>query len=278
MTRPRWDQPTVRDKEVRASALVAALQGSGDPVQTDLAARLRRCQQGRADRRQGIPLAWPPMCRSPACPFCHRWLSKGWRARAAGQMAHADNQACTLTTIMLARAGSLDAIRDVVRNLRIDLRNMRDRLARQDQRWRTLEMTGMVEVDALGPEGIPFLPPRRCAVVQALPAVGGSSGYATYNQIVTWVAHVHLACHAPHLSGGDLRGAFERQWPADVPGRVDVRPFRDGKAGDNTGGIVDYASKFEMRMTLRDGFDLVWPMPIQAAFLGSLDDLFKTAR
>jgi hypothetical protein len=272
VTRPRWDRSTVHDKEARATALTAALRGSGEPGQIDLADRLQRCQRGRADRRQGIPSDWPPMCRSVACPFCHRWLAKGWRARAAAQMAHADNEACSMVTVMLARSGRLDAIRDVVHDLRVALRNLRDRLARKDRRWCTMEMVGVVEIDAVGPGDIALLPPRRCAVVEALPLVGGAAGYATWDQIVTWVSHVHIACHAPHLSRGDLREVFGQQWPAAVPGRVDVRPFRDGKAGDNAGGIIDYAAKFEMRMSLRDGFDLEWPMPVQAAYFGWLHD------
>jgi hypothetical protein len=252
--------------------LITALRASGDPVQTDLAGRMARCQQGREDRRAGIPLDWPPMCRSPACPYCRRWLSKSWRSRAANRFAHADNDDCYHCTIMLARSGSLDAVRDLVRLLRTDLRNLRDRAARRDRRWQTLEMVGQVEVDALGPHDIGDLPPQRKAVVENLPTFGGSSGYVTHDQIVVWVSHVHLACHAPLLTGDDLLTAFRQHWPGP-PERVDVGPFIAGDAGHNAGAIIGYACKHEMRIKLKDGFDLSWPVAVQAAYWGWLHGL-----
>jgi hypothetical protein len=272
LNRPRQTQSTLRDMENIASELITALRASGDPVQVDLASHLWRCQQGREDRRKGVPFDWPPMCRSPACPSCRRWLSKSWRDRAAERMACADNNACHLITVMLARSGSLDAVRTLTRQLRTELRNLRDRNARTDLGWRSVEMVGQVEVDAFGPEDICLLPPQRRTVIEALPAFGGSCGYATYNQIVVWVSHIHIACHAPHLSAGELHGAFARQWPGD-PRRVDVRPFREGEAGANAGAIIGYASKHEMRFALKDGFDLCWPIAVQAAYWGWLHGL-----
>ncbi len=251
--------------EARASELIAALRGSGDPVQVDLASRLWRCQQGREDRRKEIQFDWPPMCRSPACPSCRRWLSKSWRTRAAERMAHADNRACRLVTTMLARFGDLDAVRDVARKLRTDLRNLRDRHARTDSRWRNVELIGQVEIDALGPDDIRLLPPRRKAVIETLPVFGGAYGYATYDQTVVWVPHVHIVCHAPNLSDDDLCDALRRQWPGDAR-REDVRPFLDGDAGENTAEIIGYTSKHEMRIALKDGFALCWPMSVQATY------------
>jgi hypothetical protein len=186
-------------------------------------------------------------------------------------MADADNDHCNLVTIMLSRSGSLDGVREVARRVRTELRNLRDRNARIDRRWRGVEMIGQVEVDALGPTDIDVLPPQRRAVISALPSFGGSSGYATWDQIVTWVTHIHVAVHAPKLSRGDLRDAFEKQWPG--VGRVDVRPFHPGTANENAGSIIAYASKHEMRTTLKDGFEVEWPVAVQAVYWGWLHSL-----
>lgn len=272
LSRPCNRPPSGWGMEVQASELIAALRASGDSLQTDLAGRLWRCQQGREDRRKGIITQWPPMCRSPACPYCRRWLSKIWRSRAAKQLAHADNNFCYLVTIVLAQTGTLDAIRDVVRQLRIDLRNLRDRNARLSQGWRSLEMLGQAEIDAMGPHDIILLPPQRRRVIEALPAFGGPSGYATWDQIVVWVTHVHIACHAPDIGQGDLYKALQRQWPGPVE-RVEVRAFLEGDAGDNAGRIISYASKHEMRVKLRDHCDIVWPLSVQAAYWGWLHGL-----
>ena len=133
-------------------------------------------------------------------------------------------------------------------------------------------MVGQVEVDALGPLDISDLPPQRRRVVENLPAFGGPSGYATYDQIVAWVSHVHIACHAPLLTRDDLLGAFRRQWPGPEE-RVDVRAFIEGDAGQNAGAIISYASKHDMRIRLKDGFDLCWPVAVQATYWGWLHGL-----
>lgn len=187
-------------------------------------------------------------------------------------MANANNEDCHLITVMLARSGSLDAVQDVTRKLRIELRNLRDRNARTDQRWSSVEMVGQVEIEALGPDDIGLLPPHRKAVIEALPAFGGSCGYATWDQIVVWVSHVHIAVHAPMLTEHDLSEAFCRQWPGHGQ-RVDVRPFREGDAASNTAAIAGYACKHEMRIALKNQTDLRWPIAVQAAYWGWLHGL-----
>jgi hypothetical protein len=54
---------------------------------------------------------------------------------------------------------------------------------------------------------------------------------------------------------------------------VDVRHFIEGDAGKNAGAIIGYACKHEMRVALKDDFDLCWPVPVQAAYWGWLHGL-----
>jgi hypothetical protein len=195
-----------------------------------------------------------------------------WRARAADRMAHAANESCFLITVALARSAKVDAVREVARQLRVELRNLRDRNARSNHAWRSVEIIGQVEVDAIGPDDIRFLPPRRRSVIEALPLFGGFSGDAAGDQIAVWISHVHLVVHAPSLSQRDLCVAFRRQWPGPVE-RVDVRPFAEGNAGDNAGRIIGYATKHEMRVKLKDNFHLVWPIAVETAYWGWLHSL-----
>ena len=52
-----------------------------------------------------------------------------------------------------------------------------------------------------------------------------------------------------------------------------MRPFIGGDAGYNAGAIIGYACKHEMRIKLKDGFYLCWPMAVQAAYWGWLHGL-----
>jgi hypothetical protein len=264
----------IQETENRATALIQALRISGWPAQKDLADRLLRCRQVRADRRRGVQPQpqWPWLCRSPACESCRRRLVRHGCARAAAYMAHADNDACHMVTIALMRGGTLEDMRAVITGFRAEIRNLRDRRARADGRWRSLAMVGQVEIEPLGVLDIPLLPPGRRAVAEVLPVRGDTEAYVTHDQAVGWMGHVHLVCHAPELSGDELRAALERQWPGPA-GRVDVRPLHPGCAAENTGAIMGYASKCAMRTKFRDGIEEPWAVAVQAAYWGWLHGL-----
>lgn len=244
--------------EAETDDLVAALRDFGDD---DLAGRLWRCQQARKEKvtaqRTGVRTGWPTMCRSVACPSCRRWLGRGWRERASSHFAAASGPACSHVTIMLACTGDLDAIRGVVRDLRVDLRNLRDRSASRSRRWATVAAYGLVEVDAHLRDDVMFLPPRRRAVVQELPYLGRGP--------VAWVPHAHLCFHHPRLDRAALREALSTQWPG-APGRVDVRPFDNGDADFNAGNIAAYAAKMRMTTTMLNGVEEEWPVTWRAAY------------
>ena len=256
--------------EARVAGLIRALRASGQPVQLDLARRLMRCQQARIDRRAGHVVDWRPMCRHAACEVCRRTLEKRAADRVRRRFRDADLACCHEATIMLARTGSLQAVRDLVRVTRTELRNMRDRRGRADPRWRNVMAAGAIEVDAMGPDDVGLLPPQRRAVVRDLP-MHGALDHATYGHEVLWIAHAHLALSAPELSQAELQDALLTQWPG-IGGRVRVQPFWDSvPAGDSAARIVGYASKHAMRLKL-DGGDactvLPWPAPVQATFWG----------
>lgn len=254
--------------EAETSLLIEALKSSNDLVCRDLAQRLWRCQQARLERRRGIPSRGLWRCRSPACAFCRTGLVRKKQAGASEKIGHAANADCYLVTVLLARSEVLEVMRNVVSNLRRALRNLRNRRARQDPRWGSVEMIGRIEIDAVLAQDLPELPPRRRQAVEALPI----AARAVYPDLsVVWIPHAHIAVHAPGLAITDLQNAFQRQWPG--AGRVGVRRFLPGEAGDNAGRVIAYACKHEMCTTLKDGFEFKWPMALEAMYWGWLHRL-----
>ncbi len=248
--------------EASMTAQIKGLRLSGNPIQFELAQRLQCCQYGRKDRRRGLKSDWPPMCRSVACVFCRGGIRKREGMRVAKHFADADNEACSFATIMLVRIGDLDTIPKIVGRLRTCLRNLRDRHARHDPRWASLEATGMVEVDAMTAETITVLPPQRRMVIENLPQEGAGD--------TVWVLHVHLAVHAPELSRDELREAFQRQYPGSS-GRVDVQPFHSKKVVPaNAAHTVSYAAKHAMEIKLTRGYKEAWPPASQLLYWGWL--------
>lgn len=256
--RPRVTGSTARAMEQEATDLINALRDLGDE---ELAGRLWRCQQGRAEKRlaqqAGIKTGWPAMCRSVACPSCRRWLGRSWREKAVDRFVEADNAECSHATIMLARTGDLHAVREVVRDLRVGLRNLRDRRAARSRHWSSAAAYGLVEVDAHHPDDFILLPPRRREVIQALPVIGTGP--------VVWVPHAHLCFHHPHMDREELRDALRGQWDG-VSGRVDVRAFHTGDADVNAANIVSYAAKMSMTTCLMDGVEEPWPVTWRAYY------------
>jgi hypothetical protein len=256
--RPRITASVARSIEQEASDLITALRDLGDD---DLAGRLWRCQRHRIEKKQaqqaGIRTGWPAMCRSVACPSCRRWLGRTWRERASSRFMEADSTTCSHATIMLACTGDLDVVHDVVRDLRVALRNLRDRSASRARRWATVEAYGLVEVDAHHADDLALLPPRRREVVQELPVLGHGP--------VVWVPHAHICLHHPHLDRHELRDALRVQWSGH-PGRVDVEPFKAGEADLNAANIVGYAAKMTMMTTYKDGLEESWPVTWRATY------------
>ena len=248
----------VRSMESEIVAMIEALRELGD---NDLAGRLWRCSRSRDDKRlaqqMGITTGWAKLCRSQACPSCRKWLSESGRRKAARQFQHADGAVCSHVTIMLARTSELGVVQEVVRQLRIGLRNLRDRKARQTARWASVEAYGSVEVDALCSEDVPVLPPQRKAVVEALPTYGTAA--------VMWLPHAHLSVHHPDVDRNELRDALAQQWTGPAE-RVNVRPFEPGSAGENTGNLYAYATKADMRTQFTGWTEMAWPISWQASY------------
>lgn len=102
-----------------------------------IASRLERCAAERFARRRD---RWPWTCRSSGCQWCGpRLAARWWRGLAqwAGEAA-----APALHMVLPEQHGPLIG---VAPKLRRALRDLRDRAARNDLRWRAVAIAGMLD-------------------------------------------------------------------------------------------------------------------------------------
>jgi hypothetical protein len=116
--------------------VIVALRSIGEP---DPADRLERCMTARRERRGGD--GWPFTCRSAACVWCRRPMIRSWWFGMCGWSAGA------ASSLAIMRIGSSTGLRDGVRRLRRGLRDLRDRMARRQRRWREICFAGMIGGD-----------------------------------------------------------------------------------------------------------------------------------
>lgn len=173
--------------------------------------------------------------------------------------SNAEHDDCMMATVLICRSGTLDWMRDTLDTFRIQLRNLRDRMAKGDPRWASVAMCGQVELDAIPQERWHDLPDDKRAVLDVLPT--------TIWGFTHWVPHSHIAIHAPDLSQAEVAAALSQQWPGD--GRVDVCEFDPAyTVADNAKQIISYAGKHRFTNRLRvpcdDGFRRWWfdPWPV----------------
>ena len=121
--------------EAHQDAVVADLAESGHD---GIAARLRRCQRDRQHRQEG---QYPWRCRSPGCWACRRSLVRRWW-EAFDSWITGPGPAASLAIIPLP-----DSLVSAVKKLRKGLRDVRDRAARQDHRWKAMAMAGLADGD-----------------------------------------------------------------------------------------------------------------------------------
>jgi ribosomal protein S12 len=239
--------------------LAAIFAGSDNGRLRILAERMARCRQSRAEKsrsrdlRSAVRQGWGYQCKTVTCSACRRAHHvRKWQRKVHARFAGADNELCSHVTVHLARVGDLDGVRGMVQSARRACRDVRDRQARQDCRWRTVEMAGLVEVDAMVTADVPLLLSDRAEMLPNLPLVSTTRS-------TMWLPHLHAAVYHPGVGRAELQAALESRW--DGPHRVDVKPFHDDKpAGENAADVFGYASKFDAS-TNTHGIEEPWPAP-----------------
>jgi hypothetical protein len=118
--------------EQHQSAAIAALIDGGNER---LAGQLARCQRDRQSR----PAGWPWRCRSSGCWQCRRTVMRRWWRGFQRWLGDTD--------VSLAIIPLTGGLITTTRRLRKGLRDVRDRIACHDRRWRSVAMAGLVDGD-----------------------------------------------------------------------------------------------------------------------------------
>jgi hypothetical protein len=135
---------TVQRRTIEAAAIqhavIAALQSTGDLAVAD---RLERCMHARHGRRSDG--GWPWTCRSAGCAWCGRTLLRKWWLGLSHWIVQ-DGAPVSLALVPLNRQRvnrQRGDVRRTVQRLRRSLRDLRDRSAQRDRRWRSVSIAGM---------------------------------------------------------------------------------------------------------------------------------------
>lgn len=118
---------------VASSEVVAALRDIGEMHVAD---RLERCAVARSHRATHCR---PWTCRSAGCPWCCRALMRRWQATLFDKIGGGAD----VSTVVVHLDGSHGELRDVVRQFRRAMRDLRDRAGRRRRAWRTISVAGM---------------------------------------------------------------------------------------------------------------------------------------
>jgi hypothetical protein len=163
-------------------AVIGALRAAGDIAVAD---RLERCGLARQGRRGDG--GWPWTCRSAGCVWCGRALVRKWWL---GLRQWISSSGGLMSLIVVRLDHHTDELRGAVQRLRRALRDVRDRAARRDRRWRSVCIAGM--------------------------AGGGGAALV-------------LVQHPPGLSRAEVGAVLRRRWPevgvGDVGDAMPARPL-----------------------------------------------------
>lgn len=117
------------------------IHGLHDIGEIELADRLDTCMASRRNRYSGD--GWPWLCRSVACVWCRRPLTRAWWGGICDWAA--DEPVISLGLVPIRSGMSLPT---AVRRLRRGLRDVRDRrMARRRRRWRKMAFAGLAGGD-----------------------------------------------------------------------------------------------------------------------------------
>jgi hypothetical protein len=134
---------TARPRTVEKSAVqrevIAALSAAGD---MRAAGMLQRCVEVRLSRRHGS--GWPATCRNAGCVWCGPATARRWW-RGIERWITGDDAAVSLAVLPLGPGRGV--LRRAVARLRRAVRDVRDRAARRDRRWRGVAVAGMASAD-----------------------------------------------------------------------------------------------------------------------------------
>lgn len=239
----------------RLDRLRDALRAKQNPTDDALLTKLERCGVDWNERYR---------CRTPACPRCRR-INIGQQQRESVRMlGNLENTDLAFVTVVLGATSNIQGVGAMIAKSRQDTINRFAAARRYDDRWHGTYLRAWHEIDAVGAEHMPLLPPKRKGLVPSFGPMPADS--LTPMWVPTW----HGIMLLDDLSVQEVTDEFRRQWKLDY--QVDVRPVTAHKAvNENLAGITSYANKHHTTVALSDRQSDPWPVHWQAQYFGWLN-------
>lgn len=178
-------------------------------------------------------------CRTVACPTCRASYAKRQKTALIERYASAYKSEMSLLTAMFGVVAEPSQIGPLWNQARKAMRYRITRLRDESRRWRGLDLSGYLEVDAFTAEEIPLLGSDQRELVSSLDVP-----LLTDPTTPLWMPHLHAIVHHPGLAWQDVNIEFAKRWPA--PYQIDVQPFYDWQDKDvSIEKITSYSLKYQ---------------------------------
>lgn len=257
--------PAVVAREADVAATIAGLYGAGQWL---MAKRLEGCRARRERWRRGLRDDEHPACGLPLCAFCRQTLGRAEGRRAAEflQRHGGTNQTSYWLSVDLARVADLDDVKLLLGRFAARFREMRQNERRNDPRWADVCALIYAEVEyAPAPE---VLPPRRRAVVEALPAVGEAAVWAMHTHAIVVQAGRPGQPTPTPIGAADVKAAVRGLYPDGPDARVHAKPLHLHRAAkDNAITLGGYGSKLRLSTKHRGSGRVPWPIERRIEYL-----------
>lgn len=190
--------------EIRAhQGLIEAL----SQTNPTLARRMQDC--GRDDKWAGNIFT----CRTTGCPPCKARYMRSQQRKVVQVLGSADKANLSFVTINFDITGPIDGIEEIWKKGKRDLRNRVKACARENGRWKSVQLCGWVEADPVTYDMVPLLGDKQQSFIRAHNPILGETPQ--------WSVHMHGFIHHPQMDWQAVRDGLKEQWPIDHA--VDVR-------------------------------------------------------
>ena len=244
--------PTARQ---RLERLRDALRAGHNPTDRPLLEKLDACGVGWNGRY---------LCRTPACFRCRQINIRRQQRESLTLLGHFKNHDLAWVTVVLGATSNINGLTPMIAKSRQDTRNCFVSARRRDPRWHDTYLRAWHEIDAVGADHLPILPPDRKSLIPALAPM------AAQTSLPTWIPTWHAVMFRNGLSDDEIKCQFRRQWKLDH--QVDVQPLdRDKAVTDNLNELSSYPNKFHTTTSLTGGFKDPWPVSWETKFFGLIN-------
>lgn len=211
----------------------------------------------------GVRLDGAFRCRTPACFRCRCINIRKQQRETALWLGHLRNEDLAFVTVVVGATNNTSGLSSLITKSRQDTRNCFVAARRRDPRWNGTHLRAWHEIDAVGAEHLPILPPKRKTLVPLLARMAAGTP-------VTWLPTWRGLMWTNGLPADEIAAQFRRQWKHEH--QVDVRMLKmTNTLRANLNNISSYANKFHTTVSLNGKVKEPWPVSWEAAYFGWLD-------